>query len=143
MIGPGTGVAPFRSFLQEREQSEVPGKSWLFFGDRNFTTDFLYQTDMLKFKKKGTLTKLNVAFSRDQDEKVYVQHKMLAHSREFYEWINQGAHIYVCGDKTRMASDVQESILSIIEIEGGVTRERAEETLKELRKSKRLQEDVY
>jgi sulfite reductase (NADPH) flavoprotein alpha-component len=143
MIGPGTGVAPFRSFLQEREQSEDPGKSWLFFGDRNFTTDFLYQTDFQKFKKKGILTKLDVAFSRDQSEKVYVQHKMMKKSREFYEWINQGAHIYVCGDKNRMARDVRESLLSIIEMEGGITRERAEDTLKDLRKSGRLQEDVY
>jgi sulfite reductase (NADPH) flavoprotein alpha-component len=143
MIGPGTGVAPFRSFLQEREQSEAPGKSWLFFGDRNFTTDFLYQTDFQKFKKKGILTKLDVAFSRDQNEKVYVQHKMMTKSREFYEWINQGAHIYVCGDKNRMARDVRESLLTIIEREGGITRERAEDTLKDLRKSGRLQEDVY
>jgi sulfite reductase (NADPH) flavoprotein alpha-component len=143
MIGPGTGVAPFRSFLQEREQSEDPGKSWLFFGDRNFTTDFLYQTDFQKFKKKGILTKLDVAFSRDQSEKVYVQHKMMKKSREFYEWINQGAHIYVCGDKNRMARDVRESLLTIIEMEGGITRERAEDTLKDLRKSGRLQEDVY
>lgn len=143
MIGPGTGVAPFRSFLQARELVENRGKSWLFFGDRHFTTDFLYQTDWQKFKKKGVLTKLDLAFSRDRKEKVYVQDKMRLKGKELYEWIMQGAHIYICGDKSRMAQDVKDTLLSIIETEGGISHEKAVDMFKSLRKTGRLVEDVY
>ncbi|MEX0983313.1 MAG: assimilatory sulfite reductase (NADPH) flavoprotein subunit [Bacteroidales bacterium] len=143
MIGPGTGVAPFRSFLQARELVENRGKSWLFFGDRHFTTDFLYQTDWQKFKKKGVLTNLDLAFSRDQKEKVYVQDKMRLKGKELNEWIMQGAHIYICGDKSRMARDVKDTLLSIIESEGGISHEKAVEIFKSLRKTGRMVEDVY
>ena len=100
MVGPGTGVAPFRSFMQEREEIGAKGKSWMFFGDQHFVTDFLYQTEWQKWLKDGVLTKMDVAFSRDTDEKVYVQHRMLEHSKELYQWLQEGAYFYVCGDKT-------------------------------------------
>ncbi|MCY7911895.1 assimilatory sulfite reductase (NADPH) flavoprotein subunit [Bacillus haynesii] len=143
MVGPGTGVAPFRSFMQEREETGVPGKSWMFFGDQHFVTDFLYQTEWQKWLSDGVLTKMDVAFSRDTEEKVYVQHRMLEHSKELFEWLEEGAAFYVCGDKNNMAKDVQNALLEIIEKEGGKSREEAEAYLAEMKKQKRYQRDVY
>lgn len=143
MVGPGTGVAPFRSFMQEREETGAPGKSWMFFGDQHFVTDFLYQTEWQKWLSDGVLTKMDVAFSRDTEEKVYVQHRMLKHSKELFEWLEEGAAFYVCGDKNNMAKDVQNALLEIIEKEGGKSREEAEAYLAEMKKQKRYQRDVY
>ena len=145
MIGPGTGVAPFRSFLQEREETGVTtkGKSWLFFGDQHFVTDFLYQTEWQKWLKNGTLTKMDVAFSRDTTQKVYVQHRMLEHSKELFEWLQDGAAVYICGDERHMAHDVHNTLLEIIEKEGFMNREKATEYLAEMQQQKRYQRDVY
>lgn len=143
MIGPGTGIAPFRAFLQEREAADARGKSWLFFGNPHFETDFLYQTEWLQALKKGVLTRLDVAFSRDQADKVYVQHKLRQHGREVFNWLENGAQVYVCGDKNRMASDVQEAFRQIIAEHGGRTAEQAEEYVAELRRQRRYLEDVY
>lgn len=142
MIGPGTGVAPFRAFIQEREERGASGENWLFFGDQHFVTDFLYQREWLNWLKSGVLTKLDVAFSRDQEEKVYVQHKMLKRAKELYAWLEKGAAVYVCGDKN-MAKDVQETLLQIIQQEGNKSEEDALEYLEDLRKQKRYQRDVY
>lgn len=143
MIGPGTGVAPFRAFMQEREEQGASGKSWMFFGDQHFVTDFLYQTEWQKWLKDGVLTRMDVAFSRDTEEKVYVQHRLLEHSKDIYEWLQEGAVIYICGDKDRMARDVEYTLLDIIEKEGGKNREQAEAYLSELKQKKRYQRDVY
>lgn len=143
MVGPGTGVAPFRSFMQEREETGAKGKSWMFFGDQHFVTDFLYQTEWQKWVKDGVLTKMDVAFSRDTAEKVYVQHRMLEHSKELYEWLENGAVVYICGDEKNMAHDVQQTIIEIIKNEGNVTRQEAEAYLANMQKEKRYQRDVY
>ncbi|KIO64913.1 Sulfite reductase [Caldibacillus thermoamylovorans] len=143
MIGPGTGVAPFRAFLQEREAEGITGKSWLFFGDQHFSSDFLYQVEWQKWLKNGVLTKMDVAFSRDQAEKVYVQHRMLEKRKEFYQWLEDGAVVYVCGDEKHMARDVHQTILTILEKEGGLTSEQAAVYLDQMRKQKRYQRDVY
>ncbi|MBK8806652.1 MAG: assimilatory sulfite reductase (NADPH) flavoprotein subunit [Bacteroidales bacterium] len=143
MIGPGTGVAPFRAFLQHREALGASGKNWLFFGDQHFTTDFLYQEEWLRFKKSGLLTNLDVAFSRDQDDKVYVQHKMYQKSKEIFNWIEEGAIIYICGDKLNMAKDVKRALFNIISKEGGHTDESASAYFDSLKKNKRILEDVY
>ena len=143
MIGAGTGIAPYRAFVQERELSPGAGKSWLFFGNRNFETEFLYQTEWQQHLKTGALTRMDVAFSRDQDEAVYVQHRMLEHAKELYQWIEDGAHIYICGDRKKMATDVQNALLSIIQQEGGYNPEEAQEFADQLQKEKRLQTDVY
>ncbi|GGF26591.1 sulfite reductase [NADPH] flavoprotein alpha-component [Halobacillus andaensis] len=143
MIGAGTGVAPYRAFLEEREEAEASGESWLFFGDQHFVTDFLYQTEWQQWLKEGVLTKMDVAFSRDTDEKVYVQHRMLEHSKELYEWLQGGAHVYVCGDEQYMAKDVQDTLLTILKQEGQLTDEQADQYLADMRKAKRYQRDVY
>ncbi|MEL3956543.1 assimilatory sulfite reductase (NADPH) flavoprotein subunit [Caldifermentibacillus hisashii] len=143
MIGPGTGVAPFRAFLQEREAEGVTGKSWLFFGDQHFSSDFLYQVEWQKWLKNGVLTKMDVAFSRDQAEKVYVQHRMIEKRKEFYQWLEEGAVVYVCGDEKHMARDVHQTILTILEKEGGLTSEQAAVYIDQMRKQKRYQRDVY
>ncbi len=143
MVGPGTGVAPFRSFMQEREETGAKGKSWMFFGDQHFVTDFLYQTEWQKWLKDGVLTKMDVAFSRDTEEKVYVQNRMLEHSKELFQWLEEGASFYVCGDKTNMARDVHNMLVEIIETEGKMSREQAEGYLAEMKKQKRYQRDVY
>lgn len=143
MVGPGTGVAPFRSFMQEREETGAKGKSWMFFGDQHFVTDFLYQTEWQKWLKDGVLTKMDVAFSRDTEEKVYVQKRMLEHSKELFQWLEEGASFYVCGDKTNMARDVHNTLVEIIETEGKMSREQAEGYLAEMKKQKRYQRDVY
>lgn len=143
MVGPGTGAAPFRSFMQEREEIGAAGKSWMFFGDQHFVTDFLYQTEWQKWLKSGVLTKMDVAFSRDTSEKVYVQHRMVEQSKELFAWIQDGAHVYICGDEKNMAHDVHQTLIGIIEIEGGMSREKAEEYLAEMQQQKRYQRDVY
>ncbi len=143
LIGAGTGVAPFRSFLQHREANNQKGNSWLFFGERRFHSDFLYQLEWQKLLKDGYLEKLDVAFSRDQEQKVYVQHRLSEKQQEVFEWLNHGAHIYICGDMKQMARDVQETLLRIIETQGGMTPEKALEYLKTLKKEKRFQLDVY
>lgn len=143
MVGPGTGIAPFRSFMQEREEIGASGKSWLFFGDQHFVTDFLYQTEWQKWLKDGVLTKMDVAFSRDSDEKVYVQHQMKKQSKELFEWLEQGAYVYVCGDEKHMAHDVHRTLLSIIQEEGAMSKEKAESYLANLQQQKRYQRDVY
>ncbi|MCP3028416.1 assimilatory sulfite reductase (NADPH) flavoprotein subunit [Halobacillus sp. A5] len=143
MIGAGTGVAPYRAFLEEREEAEAGGKTWLFFGDQHFVTDFLYQTEWQRWLKEGVLSKMDVAFSRDTKEKVYVQHRLREHSKELYEWLQAGAHVYVCGDEQYMAKDVQETLLSILKEEGRMNDEEAEQYLADMRQAKRYQRDVY
>lgn len=143
MVGPGTGVAPFRAFVEHRAPIEKKGKSWLFFGDQRYTYDFLYQVEWQEHLANGALTKLDVAFSRDQPEKIYVQHRMLEKGRELYAWLQEGAHFYVCGDASRMAHDVHEALIAIVEKEGKLSREKAEAYVEELKKAKRYQRDVY
>ncbi|MBP1964487.1 assimilatory sulfite reductase (NADPH) flavoprotein subunit [Paenibacillus aceris] len=143
MIGPGTGVAPFRAFLGEREETGAEGKSWLFYGDQHFSTDFLYQIEWQRWLKDGVLTRMDVAFSRDTDQKVYVQHRMLEKSKELYQWLQEGASVYVCGDEKRMAHDVHETLAKIIEQEGGFSSEEAAEYLSRMQQQKRYQRDVY
>ena len=143
MIGPGTGVAPFRSFMQEREETGTEGKSWLFFGDQHFVTDFLYQIEWQKWLQNGTLTKLDVAFSRDSAEKVYVQHRMLENSKELFQWLQEGAAVYICGDEKHMAHDVHQTLITIIEKEGSMSRAEAEAFLADMQQQKRYQRDVY
>lgn len=143
MVGPGTGVAPFRAFAEERSERGSSGKNWLFFGNPHFETDFLYQTEWLNHLKRGTLDRLDVAFSRDQEQKIYVQHRLLERSRLIFDRLENGAFFYVCGDKERMASDVQNAVLQIIEKESGRNGEFAAEYLKNLKKQRRYLEDVY
>lgn len=143
MIGPGTGIAPFRSFLAQRDATGATGRNWLFFGDQHFVTDFLYQTELQNWKETGTLTKINVAFSRDQKEKVYVQHKMLKHGEELYNWINNGASIYVCGAKEPMSADVEDTLMQIVEKFGNKTIEEAVQFVEQLKEEDRYLKDVY
>ncbi len=143
MVGPGTGIAPFRSFIQERENRGAAGKNWLLFGDRTFTQDFLYQVEWQKYLKSGVLNRLDVAFSRDQHEKVYVQHRLLEQAELLWQWLQEGAYFYVCGDASRMAKDVHQALITVVEQQGGLNREQAEEYVSELRKAKRYQRDVY
>jgi len=143
MVGAGTGVAPYRSFMQHRELTEANGKSWLFFGERNFTTDFLYQAEWLQYLKDGVLTKADVAFSRDQERKVYVQHKMMEQGKELFNWLENGAHFYVCGDAQRMAKDVDSALKNIIQTHGGLTKDKAEEYVKAMQQTNRYQTDIY
>ncbi|MGZ5629139.1 MAG: assimilatory sulfite reductase (NADPH) flavoprotein subunit [Methylobacter sp.] len=141
MIGPGTGIAPFRAFIEEREAVGAPGKNWLFFGDQHFETDFLYQAEWLRYLKNGVLTRMDVAFSRDQQQKIYVQHRMAEHGKELYAWLQEGAHVYVCGDEKRMANDVHQELLNIVAAESG--SDNAEDYVANLQKAKRYQRDVY
>ncbi|GIO44607.1 assimilatory sulfite reductase (NADPH) flavoprotein subunit [Paenibacillus apis] len=143
MIGPGTGVAPFRAFLSEREESGAQGESWLFYGDQHFTTDFLYQVEWQRWLKDGVLTRMDVAFSRDTEQKVYVQHRMLEHSKELFNWLEQGAVVYVCGDEGSMAHDVHAALATILIQEGGLAPEAAAERLTEMQRQQRYQRDVY
>lgn len=143
MIGPGTGVAPFRAFLGEREETGAEGKTWLFYGDQHFTTDFLYQIEWQRWLKSGVLSRMDVAFSRDTDKKVYVQHRMLEKSKELYQWLQEGANVYVCGDEKKMAHDVHATLATILEQEGGFSPEEAAEYLTRMQQQKRYQRDVY
>ena len=143
MIGAGTGIAPFRSFVEDRAEKGVQGKSWLFFGEQHFMTDFYYQTDWQRWLKEGALTNLTVAFSRDTDEKIYVQHRLKENAKELYEWIEQGAVIYVCGDKNKMAKDVDSTLKEIIAEHSGKSEEDVTAFINELKQQKRYQRDVY
>ena len=143
MIGPGTGVAPFRSFMQEREERGARGSNWLFFGDQHFLSDFLYQSEWLAWRKSGLLTHLDVAFSRDQAEKIYVQHRLRNKAIEIWSWLQEGAHIYVCGDADNMAPDVNDALVDIICQQGHKNRDDANEYLRQLTRDKRYQRDVY
>ncbi len=143
MVGPGTGIAPFRAFMQEREAIGASGKNWLFFGNPHFTQDFLYQVEWQRYVKSGQLSKISLAFSRDQAHKIYVQDRLREAGQELYQWLEAGAHFYVCGDANHMAKDVQEALLDVIAEHGQKSREEAEEYLSELRRAKRYQRDVY
>ncbi len=145
MVGPGTGIAPFRSFLQEREKTGASGKNWLFFGDQHAATDYLYEEEFKNYQKKGLLSRLDTAFSRDQAQKIYVQNRMSEHSRELWAWIQEGAYFYVCGDAKRMAKDVHETLIQIAEKEGGLDRAAAEEYVNVTlaKTEKRYLRDVY
>jgi sulfite reductase (NADPH) flavoprotein alpha-component len=143
MIGPGTGIAPFRAFIQERAATEASGDNWLFFGNPHFTEDFLYQTEWQDYLNDGVLTRIDLAFSRDQQEKIYVQHRIAEQAEELWNWLQRGAHIYVCGDESRMAHDVHQALLNVIVEKGGQTEVEAEEYLVQLRKDGRYQKDVY
>lgn len=143
MIGPGTGIAPFRAFVEERAARGAKGKNWLFFGDQHFSYDFLYQLEWLEYLESGVLTDLSLAFSRDQKEKIYVQHRLLERGEEVYRWLEAGAHLYVCGDASRMAKDVQQALIQIISDHGGKSPEEAKAYLETMRKAKRYQRDVY
>ncbi len=143
MVGPGTGIAPFRAFLEEREATMAPGKNWLFFGDQKRSTDFLYHDQIIAWVQSGHLTRLDTAFSRDQEEKIYVQTRMLQAACEFWHWLEEGAHFYVCGDAKRMAKDVDEALHSIIQTAGGKSADEAAAYVAQMKKEKRYARDVY
>ncbi|HEY5850268.1 MAG TPA: assimilatory sulfite reductase (NADPH) flavoprotein subunit [Lysobacter sp.] len=143
MIGPGTGVAPFRGFLQERAAIDATGRNWLLFGNPHFRTDFLYQVEWQQALKDGRLQRLDLAFSRDQEHKVYVQHRLREQGRELYDWLESGAHLYVCGDATRMARDVHAALLEAIAVHGGKSAEDANDYLNHLQQQGRYARDVY
>lgn len=143
MVGPGTGIAPFRAFLEERRATGAKGKNWLFFGDQKSSTDYLYREEVESFQKDGVLARLDLAWSRDQTEKVYVQQRMLENAGELFAWLETGAGFYVCGDASRMAKDVDTALHQIIEKAGGKTPEQAADYVKALKVAKRYQRDVY
>lgn len=143
MIGPGTGIAPFRAFMQQREADGATGKNWLLFGNPHFTEDFLYQVEWQRYVKDGLLTRIDLAWSRDQIHKIYVQDKLREQGAELWDWIQQGAHIYVCGDANRMAKDVEQVLLDVVALHGAMDAEQADEYLSELRLARRYQRDVY
>ncbi len=143
MVGPGTGIAPFRAFLEERRATGAKGKNWLFFGDQRAATDFLYQEELDAMQRDGVLTRLDTAFSRDQAEKVYVQHRMLERAHELFAWLEEGAHFYVCGDASRMAKDVDAALHEAIVRAGGRSKEQAAEYVEKLKGAKRYARDVY
>jgi sulfite reductase (NADPH) flavoprotein alpha-component len=143
MVGPGTGIAPFRAFLEERQATEAKGDNWLFFGDQHAATDFLYQNELEKLHRDELLTHLHTAFSRDGAEKVYVQHRMREHAAELWAWLEDGAHFYVCGDAKRMAKDVDATLHDIAQTAGGKSAAGAKAFVDELKKTKRYQRDVY
>lgn len=143
MIGPGTGIAPFRAFMQQRAAEGAEGKNWLFFGNPHFTEDFLYQVEWQSYVKEGVLSRIDLAWSRDQQQKIYVQDKLREQGAEVWRWINDGAHIYVCGDANRMAKDVEQALLEVIAEYGAMDAEAADEFLSELRVERRYQRDVY
>lgn len=143
MIGPGTGIAPFRAFIQQRAAEGAEGLNWLFFGNPHFTEDFLYQVEWQRYVKEGVLSRIDLAWSRDQNHKVYVQDKLREQGAEVWRWIEKGAHIYVCGDANRMAKDVEKALLELLAEHGGMDAEQADEFLSELRVERRYQRDVY
>jgi sulfite reductase (NADPH) flavoprotein alpha-component len=143
MVGPGTGIAPFRAFLQERKATGATGRNWLFFGEQHEKSDFLYRAEFEAMKNEGVLTRLDTAFSRDQAQKIYVQHRMLENAGKIWKWLEEGAHFFVCGDAKRMAKDVDVALHSIVEKEGGRTGEQAAEYVEDLKKAKRYKRDVY
>lgn len=143
MIGPGTGIAPFRAFLQHRAATKAGGRNWLFFGNPHRATDFTYEQELNAWLADGTLQRLDLAFSRDQHEKRYVQHCMLEHAAELFAWLQQGACVYVCGDARRMAEDVQQALLALIAQQGNMDAAAARQYLVKMRQDKRYQRDVY
>ncbi len=143
MVGPGTGVAPFRAFLEERRATDAKGKNWLFFGDQKQACDFMYEDELMGFVSNGSLHQLDLAFSRDQDAKIYVQDRMREKSADLWSWLEEGAHFYVCGDAKRMAKDVDEALHAVIAKEGGLTAEQAAAYVKTMKSEKRYQRDVY
>jgi sulfite reductase (NADPH) flavoprotein alpha-component len=142
MIGPGTGLAPFRAFIEERRVTGARGRSWLFFGEQHRTTDFFYESELQAYARDGSL-RLDLAFSRDQPEKIYVQHRLREHARDVWAWLEEGAEIFVCGDKERMAADVDRELHAIAETIGGKTTDQAREYIESLRASRRYKRDVY
>jgi sulfite reductase (NADPH) flavoprotein alpha-component len=143
MVGPGTGVAPFRAFLQERQATGAGGPMWLFFGEQHAATDFLYGSEWNAALEAGRLSKLTTAFSRDQADKIYVQHRMLENGPELFDWLQRGAYFYVCGDAERMAKDVDAALHQIVENQGGMTGEQAREYVAAMKTAKRYRKDVY
>jgi len=143
MIGPGTGIAPFRAFLEEREALNAKGKNWLFFGDQHQEHDYIYQDELNTWQESGLLTRLDLAFSRDQAEKIYVQTRMLEQGAELFAWLEEGAYFYVCGDASRMAKDVDKALYQVITQFGGMSAERAADYVDQLKKEKRYLRDVY
>ncbi|WP_370387633.1 assimilatory sulfite reductase (NADPH) flavoprotein subunit [Snodgrassella alvi] len=143
MIAAGTGIAPFRAFMQQRDADGASGDNWLFFGNQKFTDDFLYQAEWLQYRKNGLLTRYDFAWSRQANEKIYVQHKLREQAADIWAWLQRGAHIYVCGDATKMARDVEQALLDIVSAQGQLSTEDADEYLSELRQEQRYQRDVY
>lgn len=143
MVGPGTGVAPFRAFLQDRAATGASGRNWLFFGEQRKASDFLYEEELMDWKRRGVLAELDVAFSRDQPEKIYVQHRMRERSAELYAWLEAGAYFYVCGDAERMAKDVEAELVAVVRRESGRSEEASLEYVKALKDAKRYRKDVY
>jgi sulfite reductase (NADPH) flavoprotein alpha-component len=143
MVGPGTGIAPFRAFLEERETAGAKGRNWLFFGDQKREADFLYEEQLSAWQKTGLLTRLDLAFSRDQANKIYVQDRMLENAQEVWRWLEAGAHFYVCGDANRMARDVDAALHQIIEHAGGKSAEGSRAYVAKMKSDKRYQRDIY
>jgi sulfite reductase (NADPH) flavoprotein alpha-component len=143
MVGPGTGVAPFRAFLEERQAKRESGKNWLIFGDQHQASDFLYRELWTAMLQDGTLTRLDIAFSRDQANKIYVQDRMRENAAELYAWLERGAYFYVCGDAVRMAKDVEQALLDAIAAGANTTPDRATEYLAAMKQQKRYQRDIY
>jgi sulfite reductase (NADPH) flavoprotein alpha-component len=143
MVGPGTGIAPFRGFLQERRARGATGKNWLFFGDQRRDCDYIYEDELAEFTASGVLTRLDLAFSRDQAEKIYVQTRMTEHGAELFAWLEEGGHFYICGDASRMAKDVDAALHAIVAEHGGMSPEQAAEYVTTLKREKRYVRDVY
>jgi sulfite reductase (NADPH) flavoprotein alpha-component len=143
MIGPGTGLAPFRAFLQERQATNAPGPNWLYFGHQRSDYDFFYEDELKEMRKSGLLTRLTLAWSRDDKEKIYVQHRMRDDGRDLWDWLSKGAHIYVCGDALRMAKDVERALIDVVAEHGKRSPEDAARYVAELKKNDRYQADVY
>ncbi|MGE9269280.1 MAG: hypothetical protein ACQKBU_00635, partial [Verrucomicrobiales bacterium] len=143
MVGPGTGIAPFRAFLYERKATGSSGENWLFFGDQKSACDFLYQEELDNLQKEGVLNRLDVAFSRDTDKKVYVQDRMREHGEELFRWLEKGAYFYVCGDASRMARDVDSALREIVSQFAHIDAEAADAYVDSLKKNKRYLRDVY
>ena len=143
MVGPGTGIAPFRGFVQERRATEAPGRNWLFFGDRRFTHDFLYQLEWQEAVKDGVLTRIDLAFSRDTPEKVYVQHRLRERRHDVIDWLEGGARFYVCGDGKAMAKDVRATLVRAYADVKALAPEAAEEAVRRLEAGRRYLQDVY
>jgi sulfite reductase (NADPH) flavoprotein alpha-component len=143
MCGPGTGIAPFRAFMQERAATGARGKAWLIFGEQRRATDFFYQDEWERYLADGALAKLTTAFSRDQAHKVYVQHRMLEHGADFWAWLEEGAVFYVCGDAARMAVDVDDALRKIVQEHGSRSAEEADAYVEQMKADKRYRRDVY
>ncbi len=143
MVGAGTGIAPYRAFMQQRKSKDIIGNTWLFYGDRKSKTDFLYQNEWQELQENNILEKIDVAFSRDQEDKVYVQHKLTENKKEIFDWFENGAYFYLCGDRRKLSKNINNTLLEIIKSEGGMSQEQAEKYLKNLKREKRYQTDVY